>query len=203
MIIYKDFYLVAPGAAPAYLYKDYKIAVAMDLRELKREVEALPALAEYAQKLQEKLALIEGFSPELRKKAELKKSLVEHYVDGLAAGEQIQRQLQQQARLLVELKLAQLQQDKEKAASIKEQLLRDDWCNFSHTLELVKALEEQTARLCVFYYDLTDFLQRNAGLEHSVTIASHQALLKEIVSVVKRYKKAGYQLGKEFVELSK
>ena len=52
----------------------------MDLRELKREVEALPALAGYNQRLQEKLASIEGFSSELRKKVELKKSLVEHYI---------------------------------------------------------------------------------------------------------------------------
>jgi hypothetical protein len=69
-------------------------------------------------------------------------------------------------------------------------------------LEQIKGLEEQTARVCVFYYDFTDFLQRNASLEHSVTMADHQKLLKEMVSMVKLYKKAGYQLGKEFVGLS-
>ena len=175
----------------------------MDLRELKREVEALPSLAETSQKLLQKVRLLSNFSPELQKEIDVKKKVMQHHIEEMAVAEHIRQRLQQQARLVVELKLAALQQDREKAGLIKEQLLHDEWCNFSYTLEQIKGLEQQAARLCVFYYDFSDFMQKNASLEHSLAFMEEQKAMKEMVAVIKLYKKLAFQLGKEFVNLAR
>ncbi len=188
----------------------------MDLRQLKKEVHALPSLQETIQKFQESwIAPLEPYTnshlPFLKTiDAATKKDIHQRLlsIQGAFSGlrsDRISHKLQQYTRQLIELKLASLSGDRQKAAMIKAQLLHDEALKMTEAITQLKMQEEHLQALTEAYQQINELLQRSISLEEMVLFLDlpHKTHLHTLQSTCRQQKRILRDLGNHFVELAR
>ena len=184
----------------------------MDLKGLKREVEALPNIKEKVEKVKldflmplQSPSFLEGLNSGKRIEVKEKLAIFRKQLEEVSLGQGIHERLREQARYLVDLKLTTFNGDKEKAKMLTNQLLHDDLFNFQQALDDIKQWEKQLANLFQQYYGVTELLQNNLSLEYSIQLleSPHQQTIKDLLTISKKQRELVQGLGREFVEMAK
>lgn len=123
----------------------------------------------------------------------------------IKSGQRINEKLQHYARYLVELKLAEIQGNVSKSASITNTLLRDDFLNVSQTIQDITLFDSVVTELGERYHDILEMMHGDLSLEESVAVMEqpHHVHLRELHAVAREQKRLVHALGKSFVMLAR
>lgn len=189
----------------------------MDLRELKKEVSALPNLSEHLQKFQQhwikpirantnkSLPFLQKVSA--RKKQEINDQLFafQQKLKEVEHAQIVNQKLQEYARYLIELKLTTLNGNKNKATYIINHLLQDEFMSTKNLLHDIKYLEKNVKSMSYKYHHLNELLQKEAPLEEAVHFLHlpHKEHLQTLLSASRKQKILTKHLGEHFLALAK
>ncbi|MEK6863606.1 MAG: hypothetical protein AABW53_02820 [Nanoarchaeota archaeon] len=189
----------------------------MDLRELKKEVHALPNFSEHLQKFQQNwikpvrtntnkhLPFLQKLPEEKKQKINDILYAVQKTVKELEYAQVLNQKLQEYSRHLIELKLTTLNGDKAKANYLTNLLLHDEFVNTPHLIEDIKSLEKNLKSLSCKYHHANSLIQKEAPLEETVQFMHlpHQEHLQKLLHTAKKQKMLVKGLGEHFIALAK
>lgn len=189
----------------------------MDLRSLRQEVQQLPNLAENIAQFQQHwikplrnntnrhLPFLQKLSPQTKNGLNQKLALFSETLAAVRAGARIQDKLRSYAHELVELKLASLRNDSEKAAMITNLLLKDEFLSISQTLTDVQEFAKTISFLEKQYQDINQFLEKHLTLEETISFSElpHKIFITALSKTAHEHKRLARDLGKHFVEMAK
>lgn len=183
----------------------------MDLRQLKKEVEALSDSSQDIQLLKETwLASLQNeFFPHLP--AQQQKVIREFLkttrtlLEQVTVGQHISLRLRSQARLLMELKLCQLLQDHKKAQLLAKKLGTDELLRFSSTLQDIRSLRQAIIQLQQQEKIFTSQLEHHLPLENKISYHEMQKCLpwKSLQQRADQQERLTSILGKQYLSLAK
>ena len=172
----------------------------MQLRDVKREVESLPSLAEITQQFQEQWMkplrahtasqpLLSKLQPELQKELHQQLAEVQKQIQNLKASRFISEKLHQYARYLIELKLASLSQDKQKAKMFRRQLEQDQFLNSKTIQQDIARYTQDLQSLEREYSRINEVVQQNLSLEDTIYFSAlpHKTTLKNLKNLAEQY----------------
>jgi len=186
----------------------------MDLRELKKEVDGLQDLRNSLGKLhlevlkplsELRLPFLQELHPEKRKTLHQKLYALTQTIAKIKQGQLLHEKLQQQARSLVDLKLASFSKDKNKSKHLIKQMLHDDVFSLQGTMVEIQKMEQNIQLLSQQYDSVSQVLYQGLPLEDML---SADDLLKKsnvrgLQETVQMQKKLAQHLGRHFLQLSK
>lgn len=188
----------------------------MQLRELKKEVQGLPNIAKTVQKLQDHWikplrSNSNAHLPFLQKlpeqdKSRLHRSLVAAYEQlHWFRRSQIQEKLSAQARLLIDLKLAALSNDRYKSQFLTKKLLQDDFYSMKQLIQDVQTFDQQLRSFVSHYHHINDSLHDIITLEETVHFMDlpHQEHLRELQRTAQKQRRLIKEIGQELVVLAR
>ncbi|MEK6853186.1 MAG: hypothetical protein AABX64_00725 [Nanoarchaeota archaeon] len=189
----------------------------MDLRELKKEVHALPDFSEHLQKFQQNwikpvrtntnkhLPFLQKLPEEKKQKINDILYAVQKTVKELEYAQVLNQKLQEYSRHLIELKLTTLNGDKAKANYLTNLLLHDEFVNTTHLIEDIKSLEKNLKSLSCKYHHANSLIQKEAPLDEAVQFLHlpHQEHLQKLLQTAKKQKMLVKGLGEHFIALAK
>jgi len=198
-----------------YIYKTSHIVLAMDLRQLKKEVEGLPrvdtAISDFQQnwvKLlrvnsNSHLPFVQVFSSDVRKQINSYLGPFQNLMLEIRQGQNINEKLFHYARSLVELKLTTLNGDARKAKLITTRLLKDEVFNMAQTIEEVREFEHNVTKLSKVYAVVNEIMEEHLSLEEKIhfTQLPHRKYVETLVKTAAVQKQLMGEVGKQFVSL--
>ncbi|MBT4539391.1 hypothetical protein HOI26_05230 [Candidatus Woesearchaeota archaeon] len=189
----------------------------MGLRELKKEVEALPAVtghiaafkAAWLQPVRKntnkQLPFLQELSKETRLELNKKVNTVTDHLHLVNSTNHIHDKLKHYARYLIELKLTTLNGDLAKFNIIKNRLLQDEFMGLQTTITELQYTETALQELTQEYHETTELLQGALTLDESVQFLSlpHKSSLTLLQQTVNKQKQLLHALGQEFLVLAR
>lgn len=189
----------------------------MDLRDLKKEVNALPNLSEHLQKFQQHwikpikantnkhLPFLQNLSEQKKQEINNKLFAVQQKIKELERANIVNQKLQEYAHYLIELKLTTLNGNKNKATYIINHLLQDEFMSTKNLLHDIKYLEKNVKSMSYKYHHLNELLHQEAPLEEAVHFLHlpHREHLQTLLSASRKQKILAKHLGEHFLALAK
>lgn len=189
----------------------------MDLRQLKKEVHALPNLPEHLQQFQQHwikpiktntnkhFPFLQSLSIEKKQEINHKLLTVQMKLREVEQAQVINQKLQEYARCLIELKLTTLNGNKAKAKYLTNLLLHDEFLNITGLIEEIKYLEKNLKSISYKYHHINELIQKEAPLEEVVQFLHlpHKGHLQQLLTAAKKQKVLVKHLGGHFVALVK
>ncbi len=185
----------------------------MELRELKKEVQALPALEGEVRKLRDSWVrplqngALSSIDPELRKNIHRRVGLLQPVLKELRKRQIIHEKLQQQARQLIELKLSSFRGDGEQCRAIMQHLLTDDFFSLRGTIREIRECGELISYVRREYHAVNTMVHKHLPLEEALalhdTAHTHSRALKKLSAISQKQKEAVRDIGREFLALRK
>jgi len=189
----------------------------MSLRELKREIEKLPAVDQILGDLKKDcLRPVRSntnnhlpFLQELTKgqKEQLNQLIFNSTgtISSLEEAALLQNKLRSCISYLIELKLTTLSNNQSKARVITNHLLYDEFLNLKNTIADIKAFEEKVKTLEAHHLEISDYLEKQITLEHALIFMElpHWRYLHNLLQVAKDQKRIVRDLGRHFISLAK
>jgi hypothetical protein len=189
----------------------------MDLRELKKEVQALTSLEEDLHDFRENwirpirsntnlhLPLLNILDEKTKKALNQQFSSLQPTFSIIRSGQQVNEKLSSYVRYLIELKLTTLNGDKNKFKMLINHLIKDDFHNLQKTINEIKLLESSLVSLKQNYSQINQQLEEKLPLEGKLFLMDpkHKNSLLKIELTIKKQKELVQLLGKHFVQLAK
>src|SRR3989344_4260163 len=161
----------------------------MDIKQLKQATQQLPR--------------VDHLLDRIKKEHAAQQFLVLHKpLKELAYGQVINDKLASFAHHLLDLRIAHVTKDKEKAQRIVSMLLRDPHSSVKQLLADVQAFDAQVSFFHDSYHRLLEDTVKNMSLEDSIPFLEKNAT-RELRKIPKQQKEYLRMLGKHFVEMTK
>ena len=189
----------------------------MDLREMKKEVQALPSIKKEVENFQESwlkpvrsntnthLPFLQNLPNEIKKELNQKLASFNSTLHQVKKSEEILTKLNTYSRYLIELKLTQFRGNEEKSRIITNSLLNDDFLNMKQTITEVKSFEDNAKLLSKQYEEVSELLRKHLSLEEMVFYMNlpHLKYLATLVKTSSEHKRIVRRMGREFVSLAR
>ena len=189
----------------------------MDLRALRKDIQNLPRIPDHIEQFQEnwikplrtntnrRLPFLHRLSPAAKK--ELNQKVIECYgsLAVLRREENIQEKLRIYAHCLVDLKLASLRGDPEKAAMLTNRLLKDEFLSMSQTLTEIQELDKTVHLVEEQYDEINKLLEKHLSLEETIFFMDlpHKIYLYALLKTAREHQRIARDLGRHFVEMAR
>jgi hypothetical protein len=188
----------------------------MELKELKKEVLALPELRKHLKSFQESwIKQIKDNSnqhmPFLNRldsktKAELNQKLAaaQPHLQQAHSAHDLHERLHSHATQLVELKLTTFNGDSRKAAALTNLMLHDDYHSLNKTVSQAKSLNESLSQLHKQYEEVNQLLSQKLSLEEMVYYMGlpHKRYLQSLLKIGQQQQRITRDLGRHFVTIA-
>ena len=169
----------------------------MDLRDVKKEVEALPDINNTLKQFQDSwikpirsntnqhLSFINKLSHEDKVEMNNKLLGLNESILNIKSSQVINEKLKQYARYLIELKLTTFNDNKEKSKVITNQFINDEFLNIKGTIREVKNFDTHVNNLHQQYHEINQLLQKKLSLEETVMFMElpHYRYLKSLLKI--------------------
>ena len=189
----------------------------MELRELKKEVHALPNVKENIEDFQENwvrpirsntnshLPFLTNLSKELKKDVNRKMFEFHETLSEVKKGEFLHGKLRSYARYLIEMKLDTLRGNNTKSNLITNLLLNDDALSMKQTIAEVKSFDHSVKKMSKQYEEINTLLQKKLSLEEALFLMElpHKRYVYNLLETSKKQKKIVRHIGRHFVSLAK
>lgn len=189
----------------------------MDVRELRKEVNALPQLSANVQKFQtnwlrpirsntnQHAPYINDLSNETKKQINTKLQSIQEHLSNIKNADQINDKLSMYMRYLVELKLANMQDNHSKAQVLSNRLASDDVLKMSTTISQIKQAQVSVSLIKNHYEEINDLLSKELSLDQTVHFLElpHQRYLATLLKTTQNHSKIISQIGRHFVPIAK
>lgn len=189
----------------------------MDLRTLRQDVHHLPNIPQNIEKLQQNwikplrtntnshLPFLQNLPTQTKKELNRKLTLFYETLGSVRRGATIHEKLQAYAHYLVELKLASLRNDPQKASMITNRLLKDEFLGLSQTLTDVQDYADVVGMLEEQYQEINQLLEKHLSLDEALFFMDlpHRIYLATLVKTARDHKRIARDLGRHFVEMAK
>lgn len=182
----------------------------MDLRKLKEEVSNISDANESVKLLQKNLAehaksSSSGSLPAATKKEIRKKiSQMQGNLQEIEFSQSINDRLKDYTRYLVELKLAGLNNDKQKSAVIANLLHKDDFLKLQNISADIETIALAAAALQRQYEEMNELIEKKLSLEENLSFSefSYRKHLQNLLNTAKKQKNMVQLLEKHFISLT-
>ncbi|MEW5897403.1 MAG: hypothetical protein AB1668_06935 [Nanoarchaeota archaeon] len=185
----------------------------MELRKLKEEVSRISDADESVKLLQKNLAEHINHSslhspnslpPAIKKELKKKVSQMQSSLQEIEFSHSINDRLKDYARYLVELKLAGINNDKQKAAVIANFLHKDEFLKLQNISADINSITLAATTLLKEYDGVNEMIKKNLSLEENLLFSefSHKKHLQNILDTARKQKKMVQLLEKHFISLT-
>ncbi len=184
----------------------------MELRQLKKEVHALPHIGKQVEQFLDSwirplrsntnshLPFLQDLDPATKKELNQKLTLVQQHLAGLKSSQVIHEKMQQYARYLIELKLSSFNGDTRKSKFLRSSLTKDQFLNNTELRGEIVRYEEHLERLQVHYDGINELLQKRLSLEEMLFYMElpHRIYLQNLLKLAKQQKAVARNLERHF-----
>jgi|GEM_PF-1194867 len=186
----------------------------LELKELKKEIQALPSVQENLTHFQENwfrplnqnnlhLPFLKGLDS--RTKQELHSILLsaQEHLQNIQQAEEINNRLHRHAHHLVELKLTSFNGDRKKAKMLSNDLSKDE-NSLPHTVNQIREFQSSTQALAHHFEEVNQLLEKKLSLEEAVFYLSlpHKKYLMTLVKTANRHEKIVRDLSHHFITIA-
>ncbi len=189
----------------------------MDLRELKREVQALPDLSECAETFHshwvkplrsntnKNFPFLNQLSAETKSALNTKLLTAQKNISQIKQSQLINQKLSAYSHYLIELKLTTLNGNKAKFKFIAHHLLHDEFLKLQNIVIDIKNFEENIITLSKIYKEVNKQLEKNLALDESISVMDlpHQKYLLSLSDTCKKQKIIVRQMSQHLASLVK
>ncbi len=185
----------------------------MDLRELRKEVQALPSADSALQQLRQqwliplspKNPLLDSLNGEHKRELRQKVASVHKIMAEVREDAVIRERLARHAKYLVELKLTAFNGDAQKSMLLINHLLYDEEGSIHNLVAAVKRHDAALRSLQEAYNDITNFLNRHLNLEGRTAYHAyqHKRSVEQLATLARQQQKLAHALGSSFVALAR
>jgi hypothetical protein len=189
----------------------------MSLRELKKEIAALPNIQENINNFKKHwlkpiktntnshMPYLQTLTAE--QKSELNKLIFKSkgLLGKIEEAQLMQDKLRSYVRYLIELKLTTLNEDHGKAKYITKHLLNDEFLSLKNTIKDVQSFSENVKELKAHHLEVSDYVQKQITLEHALMFMEmpHYKYIINLLETSKEHTRIVRDLGRHFVFLAK
>ncbi len=191
--------------------------ITMDLRDVKKEVEALPDMNNTFKQFQnswikpirsntnQHLSFINKLTNEDKVEVNNKLLGLNESIINIKSSQVINEKLKQYARYLIELKLTTFNDNKEKSKVITNQFINDEFLNIKGTIREVQNFDNHVNNLHQQYHEINQLLQKKLSLEETVMFMElpHYRYLKSLLKIAGDHKMIIRDVGRHLVSLTK
>ncbi len=179
----------------------------MDVRLIKKEVEALPQIGGIIAQFQQQWLrpvekeFIQAYSSPVQQQLRQQARDIRILLQKLADQQVIQDKLHHHARQVLELKLSKLQQHTKKSQILARGLLQDKVFNIQQTIHDVQEMAGYSQELQQKAQELQAVLDEQGSLELQLAYHDlpHQRLFQELTGVCQKQQRLLQNLGKAFL----
>jgi hypothetical protein len=189
----------------------------MDLRVIKKEVEALPNLEKSMREFQnswlkpirkntnQHLPFLKDLDNETKNQLTNKLLGLNESISLIKNSQVINEKLKHYSRYLIELKLTTFNNNQEKSKVITNQFLNDEFLNIKRTIHEVKHFDNHVQNLQEQYHEINDLLHKQLSLEETVFFMNlpHLKYLSTLVKTADKHKTITRHIGRHLVALTK
>ena len=189
----------------------------MDLRDVKKEVEALPDINSTLKQFQnswikpirsntnQHISFINKLSHEDKVEMNNKLLGLNESILNIKSSQVINEKLKHYARYLIELKLTTFNDNQEKSKVITNQFINDEFLNIKGTIREVKNFDNHVNNLHQQYHEINQLLQKKLSLEETVMFMElpHYRYLKTLLRLANDHKVITRNIGRHLVSLTK
>ena len=189
----------------------------MDLRSLKKEIDALPNAKILCRTFQEQwlkpirvesnhhLPFLQHLSPAAKKEANVKLKECASLLTAISYGATLQQKLRRYGSLAFDLKLNLLRHDQRKSKLIISNVIHDESLNIKSTIKEVQQFAEHVQELASRYQAVNSLLQQELSLEDSLVFfdSSHKKYLTQLQRLAREQKRLLREVGEQFIVLTK
>ncbi len=188
----------------------------MELKELKKEVLALPELRKHLKGFQESwikpiqknsnpnLSFLNRLDEKTKAEINQKLAVTQIHLQQAHSAHDLHERLHSHATQLVELKLTTFNGDSRKAAALTNLMLHDDYHSLNKTVSQAKSLHESLSQLHKQYEEVNQLLSQKLSLEEMVYYMGlpHKRYLQNLLKLGQQQQRITRDLGRHFVSIA-